>query len=57
MNISPLTVEELRKLGWNIMRVPEVMDRKSKDIEILTYARERLIFRSYIRGGLSLPNP
>ena len=40
MNISPLTVEELRKLGWNIMRVPEVMDRKSKDIEILTYARE-----------------
>ncbi len=40
MNISPLTVEELRRLGWNIMRVPEVMDRKSKDIEILTYARE-----------------
>lgn len=40
MNISPFTVEELRKLGWNIMRVPEVMDRKSKDIEILTYARE-----------------
>jgi hypothetical protein len=33
MNISPLTVEQLRKHGWNIIRVPEVMDRKSKDTE------------------------
>jgi predicted nuclease of predicted toxin-antitoxin system len=39
MNISPLTVEELRKLGWNIVRIPEVMDRKSKDVDILAYAR------------------
>ena len=39
MNISPLTVEELRRLGWNIVRIPEVMDRKSKDRDILAYAR------------------
>jgi len=40
MNISPLTVEDLKKLGWDIVRVPEIMDIKSKDIKILTYARE-----------------
>jgi predicted nuclease of predicted toxin-antitoxin system len=40
MNISPLTVGELRKLGWDIVRVPEVMDRKSKDADILAYARD-----------------
>lgn len=40
MNISPLTVEDLKKLGWDIVRVPEIMDIKSKDIQILTYARE-----------------
>lgn len=39
MNISPLTVEQLRKLGWRIMRVSEVMDKKSKDAEILAYCR------------------
>jgi len=39
MNISPLTVEELRKLGWDIVRIPEVIDRKSKDADILAYAR------------------
>lgn len=39
MNISPLTVRDLRTLGWNIVRVPEIMDPKSKDIDILTYAR------------------
>lgn len=39
MNISPLTVQELRKLGWDIVRIPEVMDRKSKDADILGYAR------------------
>jgi predicted nuclease of predicted toxin-antitoxin system len=55
MDISPLTVEQLRKLGWNIVRVSEVMDRKSKDMEILTYARKHnkviitqaLIFQFY----------
>jgi len=40
MNISPLTVKDLRMLGWNIVRIPEIMDSKSKDIDILTYARE-----------------
>lgn len=39
MNISPLTVRDLRTLGWNIVRVSEIMDPKSKDIDILTYAR------------------
>jgi predicted nuclease of predicted toxin-antitoxin system len=40
MNISPLTIEQLRRLGWNIIRVSEVMDTKSKDKEVLAYARE-----------------
>lgn len=40
MNISPLTVEGLRKIGWNIVRVSEILDRKTKDIEILTYAQD-----------------
>lgn len=40
MNISPLTVKDLRMLGWNIVRIPEIMDSKSKDIYILTYARD-----------------
>ena len=40
MNISPLTVKDLSMLGWNIVRIPEIMDSKSKDIYILTYARD-----------------
>lgn len=40
MNISPLTVEKLREHGWNIIRVSEIMDKKSPDLEILAYARE-----------------
>lgn len=40
MNISPLTVQQLKNLGWNIVRVSEIMDRSSKDIDILSYARE-----------------
>jgi predicted nuclease of predicted toxin-antitoxin system len=40
MNISPLTVKDLRMLGWDVVRVPEIMDSKSKDIDILTYARD-----------------
>ena len=39
MNISPLTVNEIRNKGWDIVRVNEVMDVKSKDIDILAYAR------------------
>ena len=41
MNISPLTVEQLRKNGWNIVRVSEVMERGSKDIDILIYAQQQ----------------
>lgn len=41
MNISSLTVEQLRKYGWNIVRVSEVMDGKSKDIDILTFAQKQ----------------
>ena len=40
MNISPITVEKLRGLGWNIIRVSEIMDRGSKDVKILDYAKE-----------------
>lgn len=40
MNISPATVEQLKKSGWNIVRVSEIMDEKSTDIEIINYARE-----------------
>lgn len=39
MNISPMTVEDLKKLGWDVVRVPDVMDKRSKDVQILTYAR------------------
>ena len=39
MNISPLTVEQLRNFGWNIVRIPEVMNKGSKDIDILNYAQ------------------
>lgn len=40
MNISPLTVEKLKKSGWNISRISEVMNSNSKDKEVLAYARE-----------------
>lgn len=39
MNISPITVEKLRGLGWNIIRVSEIMERGTKDIVILDYAK------------------
>jgi predicted nuclease of predicted toxin-antitoxin system len=41
MNISPLTVEQLRTQGWNITRVSEVMEKGSKDIDILLYAQKQ----------------
>ena len=40
MNISPLTVEDLRKSGWDIFRVSEVMNKTSKHRETLAYARD-----------------
>ncbi len=44
MNISPLTVKELKKLGWQIVRIPEVMSIKSKDEEILGENRDSARF-------------
>jgi predicted nuclease of predicted toxin-antitoxin system len=41
MNISPLTVEQLRTQGWNITRVSEVMEKGSKDIDILIFAQKQ----------------
>jgi predicted nuclease of predicted toxin-antitoxin system len=40
MDISPLTVDQLKKRGWKIIRVSEVMDARTSDIEILNYARD-----------------
>ena len=39
MNISPLTVSQLKGRGWNIIRVSEVMDKSTKDLDLLEYAR------------------
>ena len=41
MNSSPITVEALRNHGWDIIRVSEVMDEKSKDIDVLVYAQKQ----------------
>jgi predicted nuclease of predicted toxin-antitoxin system len=38
MDISPLTVRQLKKYGWEILRVNEIMDARSSDIDILDYA-------------------
>lgn len=40
MNISPATVQQLKNLKWDIIRVSEIMDIRSKDTEILLYAKE-----------------
>lgn len=39
MNISPHTVKELRNHGWKIILVSEVLDSRTKDVDILAYAR------------------
>ncbi len=41
MNISPLTVKQLKKSGWNVVRISDVMDRGSKDIDVLLYAQKQ----------------
>ncbi len=38
MNISPLTVLQLKERGWDIMRVSEVMDKSAKDLDVLEHA-------------------
>ena len=40
MNISPVTVKQLKKQGWNVVRISAILDRKSTDIKIINYARE-----------------
>ena len=40
MNISPMTVKQLQESGWDIIRIPEVMDARSRDIEVLRYAEQ-----------------
>ena len=41
MNISPLTVLQLKGRGWNVTRVSEVMDKSAKDLDLLEYARRQ----------------
>lgn len=41
MNISPITIDQLKRMKWNIVRVSEIMDKSSKDIEILKYAEKQ----------------
>jgi hypothetical protein len=38
MNISPLTVTDLRGRGWNVVRVSDVMDKATRDLDLLEYA-------------------
>jgi predicted nuclease of predicted toxin-antitoxin system len=40
MNLSPLTVGQLGERGWKIIRVSDVMDARTDDIDILNYARD-----------------
>ncbi len=40
-NISPATVNELRRAGWDIFRVSDQLDPRSSDEEILAFARAK----------------
>ena len=40
MNISPLTVSELKENGWEIIRVSDVLDSSAEDVHIIEWARE-----------------
>jgi predicted nuclease of predicted toxin-antitoxin system len=40
MNISPLTIRELKKVGWDIVRVSDVLGESAKDTEVLLFARQ-----------------
>jgi predicted nuclease of predicted toxin-antitoxin system len=39
MNLSPMTVQTLRSIGWDAHRVSEFLSDRSTDEEILKYAR------------------
>jgi len=41
MNVSPLTVRELHEAGWDIVRVSEFLDPRTKDPVILAFARDQ----------------
>jgi predicted nuclease of predicted toxin-antitoxin system len=40
MNLSPLTVADLRGEGWDIIRVSSLMTANTPDAEILSFARQ-----------------
>lgn len=40
LNLSPQTVEELRRDGWDIVRSDDQLSIRAPDIEILHWARE-----------------
>jgi predicted nuclease of predicted toxin-antitoxin system len=40
MNISPLTVSQLKGYGWNIIRFSDVMHKSTRDLDLLEYARQ-----------------
>jgi hypothetical protein len=50
MNISPLTVQELKERGWNVARVSDVLQANARDEDILS-------FPSVISLRLEEPNP
>ena len=65
MNISPATVSNLQKQGWDIIRVVEVLPATASDLEILEFARqeERVIISQDLDfsmllavGGYSKPS-
>ena len=41
MNLSPVTVERLRRRGWDVVRVSDVLPADTPDATILAWARER----------------
>jgi predicted nuclease of predicted toxin-antitoxin system len=41
MNLSPLTVSELRRSGWDVVRVSELLPGNAPDRAILQLAREQ----------------
>lgn len=40
MNISPVTVSNLQKQGWDIIRIVEILHATASDLQILEFARE-----------------
>jgi predicted nuclease of predicted toxin-antitoxin system len=65
MNISPLTVSELKENGWEIIRVSDVLDPSAEDVHIIEWARENgyviitqdLDFSSIITLRLTVVDP